>query len=72
MLRRAALWLLAGLGVSSCTHYYPVPTAVPVYPTAPAPQTCRQFTRVITIDGKDVQAIGYVCEQPDGTWRLVS
>lgn len=71
--RGAALWLLAGLGVSGCTHYYPVPTSAPVFPTAPAPQpSCRQFTRTVTIDGKDVEAVGYVCQQPDGTWALVS
>lgn len=72
--RAVACWLAAGLGLGGCTHYYPVPTT-PVFPAAPAatpaPQDCRKFTRTITIDGKDVEAIGYVCQQPDGTWRLV-
>ncbi len=74
---RAALWLLAGLGLSGCTYYYPVP--VSTQPSAPTPTPtptqesakCRQFTRMITIDGKEIQAIGYACEQPDGTWRLM-
>ena len=70
---RAALWLIAGLGLSGCTYYYPVPVSTPAgtaAPTAPA-ASCRQFTRMITIDGKEIQAVGYACEQPDGTWRLM-
>ncbi len=74
---RAALWLLAGLGLNGCAYYYPVPVPVSAPPSAPAPTPtqdsakCRQFTRMITIDGKEIQAIGYACEQPDGTWRLM-
>lgn len=73
MMRAATLALSAGLGLGGCTYYYPVPTSAPVFPTAPAPapQNCRQFTRMITIEGRDVEAVGYVCQQPDGSWRVV-
>ena len=68
---RAAVWLIAGLGLSSCAYYYPVPVAAPQGTPAPAAANCRQFTRTVTIDGKDIQAVGYACEQPDGSWRLM-
>ena len=68
---RAALWLVTGLGLSGCTYYYPVPVATPQTPPAAVPANCRQFTRMVTIDGKDIEAVGYACEQPDGTWKLM-
>ena len=33
--------------------------------------TCREFQTTITIDGKPQPAHGTVCQQPDGSWRLV-
>lgn len=44
-------------------------------PNAAAPNTngpCREFQTSIVIDGKREPAYGTVCQQPDGTWRVVN
>lgn len=33
---------------------------------------CREFRQTITIAGKQEQAYGTACQQPDGTWEIVS
>lgn len=33
---------------------------------------CREFQTTIVIDGKREPAHGTVCQQPDGTWRVVN
>jgi surface antigen len=33
---------------------------------------CREFTQVIYINGRQEQAYGVACRQPDGSWRIVS
>jgi hypothetical protein len=32
---------------------------------------CREFTRTVTIDGRNQQLVGQACQQPDGSWRIV-
>lgn len=32
---------------------------------------CRQFTQVIYIDGRQEEATGIACRQPNGSWRIV-
>lgn len=33
---------------------------------------CREYQSVVTIDGRDEIAYGTVCQQPDGSWEIVS
>jgi len=33
---------------------------------------CRDYTHVITVDGRQETASGTACRQEDGTWRLVA
>ena len=61
--------------------YYPYPApaqtyAAPATAAAPAAQAsqsgnCREYQKMVMIDGKDVAAYGTACQQPDGTWRPV-
>jgi len=32
---------------------------------------CRDFESTVTIDGKEEQANGRACRQPDGSWKIV-
>jgi hypothetical protein len=32
---------------------------------------CREFTTTATIDGRDQQLVGQVCQQADGSWQIV-
>lgn len=37
----------------------------------PRPQRyCREFTTNVKIDGKDTEAYGTACRQPDGSWKI--
>lgn len=40
--------------------------------TSPAgsPDGCREYTHTVIIDGKEQQAYGRACPQPDGSWRV--
>jgi len=33
---------------------------------------CREFQQTVTVGGKSEQAYGTACQQPDGTWEIVS
>jgi len=33
---------------------------------------CREFQETVTIGGRQEQAYGTACRQPDGTWRVVN
>jgi surface antigen len=49
-------------------------SVIPSHPSAAALQqqaNCREFTSTVTIDGRDQQLVGQVCQQPDGSWRIV-
>ncbi|KAA5606055.1 glycine zipper 2TM domain-containing protein [Roseospira marina] len=35
-------------------------------------QYCRQFRTTVTIDGRLEEATGTACQQPDGTWQILS
>jgi surface antigen len=37
-----------------------------------AGQYCREFAQTINVGGRIEQATGTACQQPDGTWRIVS
>lgn len=39
---------------------------------SPAQDKCREFQTTIVIDGKREPAHGTVCQQADGTWRVVN
>jgi len=67
--------LTALIGLAGCTYYYPPPGMPSPYAGGPAgmqPQGhCREFTQRVTIDGQPTDAVGTMCQQPDGTWRLM-
>jgi len=44
-------------------------TPSPAYET-PAGQYCREYQTTVTVAGKQEQAYGTACRQPDGTWKL--
>lgn len=33
---------------------------------------CREFQQTITVGGRSEQAFGTACQQPDGSWKIVS
>src|SRR3954464_9704958 len=35
-------------------------------------QTCREYQHTVYVGGRAEQAHGNACQQPDGTWRIVS
>jgi surface antigen len=35
-------------------------------------QTCREYQHTVYVGGRAEQAHGTACQQPDGTWRIVS
>jgi len=35
-------------------------------------QTCREYQHTVYVGGRAEQARGNACQQPDGTWRIVS
>ncbi len=32
---------------------------------------CREFRQTIVVDGRERQAFGVACEQPDGSWKII-
>jgi surface antigen len=46
-------------------------TPVRTYQTANGTY-CRDYQSTVTIDGKQEQASGTACRQPDGSWRIVN
>lgn len=38
----------------------------------PVEGNCREYTVPITVGGKEEQAYGKACQQPDGTWQIVA
>jgi surface antigen len=36
-----------------------------------AGQNCREFQQIITVGGKQEEAYGVACRDPDGSWRIV-
>lgn len=34
-------------------------------------RNCREYTQTITIGGKNEQAYGTACRQPDGSWQII-
>lgn len=49
--------------------YPPAASAAP--PQAAAAGNCREFHQTINLDGQALRASGRVCQQPDGSWRIV-
>ena len=35
-------------------------------------QYCREYQTTVTVGGKEQQAYGTACRQPDGSWKIVS
>lgn len=40
--------------------------------TSSSGQYCREFNQSVVIGGKKQDAYGTACQQPDGTWKIVS
>ena len=50
---------------------YSPPVTGSTPPQAAATGNCREFHQTISVDGKPVKASGTVCQQPDGSWRIM-
>ncbi|HXQ49893.1 MAG TPA: hypothetical protein VN802_02260 [Stellaceae bacterium] len=48
----------------------PAPQAAPQ--ASAASQTCREFQQTITVGGQPQEAHGTTCQQPDGSWKVVT
>ena len=48
-----------------------VPFMASVSPAQAADQYCREYTKTVTIGGRQQQAYGTACYQPDGSWEIV-
>lgn len=66
------------LVVSPPVYYAPPPVyvypAAPAYPVAVAPPvatTCHEYQSTAVINGTPQPIYGRVCQQPDGSWRIV-
>ena len=48
----------------------------PVVPARPyqvaSGHDCREFQQTVSIDGRQQQAYGTACHQPDGSWKIVN
>lgn len=65
--------ILAGCaGQYPSTAVAPAPALAQMAEGTPegVPQNCRQFTTQVTVGGQPQQAVGLVCQQPDGQWRV--
>jgi hypothetical protein len=63
------------LTCSGCVVHQAVPVAMPsnqAAPPAAAAQNCREFQSTVTVGGTQQPAHGTSCQQPDGSWRIVS
>jgi surface antigen len=38
----------------------------------PSGRYCREYKQTIYVDGQSETAVGRACQQPDGTWEVVS
>jgi hypothetical protein len=49
--------------------------SVPDVVSRPVPEqaslNCRNFTMPVLVDGQQRQAVGLLCQQPDGSWRVI-
>jgi hypothetical protein len=74
MVRLKAI-VLSSLVASMCAACV-VPAQQRVVYVSPSPttqtsaQSCRDFKTIITVDGKQQEATGQACQQPDGTWKV--
>jgi len=59
------------LACSGCVVHQPVPMAEAL-PPAQVAQNCREFQNTVTVGGTQQQAHGTTCQQPDGSWQIVS
>jgi hypothetical protein len=59
----------AGQAAQSAVDHAPAPTQMSRAPQGEA-ENCRDFTVQVTIGGRSQQAVGQVCQQPDGSWRV--
>jgi hypothetical protein len=57
---------------------YPQPAYAPPAAAAPSagapaslPANCREYQKVVMIDGQSVNAWGTACQQPDGSWQPI-
>lgn len=55
---------------SAPTGYSP-PVTESTSPQPAARGNCREFHQTISVDGNPVKAFGTVCQQPDGSWRIM-
>lgn len=67
MTMRLVRTALGGL-VLTCSACVVAPSPAPMAVT----QNCRPFTQTITVDGKSQPGYGVECQQPDGTWTVVT
>jgi len=77
IMRRVHLPLAAlVLACAGCVAVAP-PAPPPVAVAAPAPQAqaqqnCREFQQTVIVGGQPQQGYGTTCQQPDGSWQIVS
>ena len=71
---------LAAVFACAACVYVPTPAQTVTYAT-PAPvvqsapqvaQNCREFQQTVNINGQPERAYGLSCQQPDGSWKIVS
>jgi hypothetical protein len=48
----------------------PSPPQAVAAPSPPPAQNCREFQQTVTIGGRPQQAVGTICQQADGTWKV--
>jgi hypothetical protein len=61
-----------GLACSGCVVSPPPVQPVAMASPPPPPQNCREFEQTITVAGKPQKGYGTSCQQPDGSWKVVS
>ena len=62
--------VLSSLVASMCAACVAPVSQRVVYLSSPPSQTCRDFKTVITVEGREQEATGQACQQPDGTWKV--
>jgi hypothetical protein len=70
------LRVAAAIAIAECVALSSTANAsVPEVVSQPAPEqssaNCRNFTMPVMVDGQQRQAVGQMCQQPDGSWRVV-
>jgi hypothetical protein len=61
-------YILSAMTVAIAAHA----AQAQVYPAAYNEPYCREFTKVVNIGGHMENAYGQACQQPDGSWQIVS